>query len=58
VRTSLKKEPVNPPNPKTQKEIHTNSVFNELGLVGKLTTRSRTPHRETPISNKVGRSKV
>jgi hypothetical protein len=34
------------------------SVFNELGLVGKLTTRSRTSHRKTPINNKVGRSKV
>jgi hypothetical protein len=34
------------------------SVFNELGLVGKLTTRTRTSHRETPISNKVGRIKV
>jgi hypothetical protein len=38
--------------------MHTNSVFNELGLVGKLTKRSRTSPRETPISNKVGRSKV
>jgi hypothetical protein len=38
--------------------MHTNSVFNELGLVGKLTTSSRTSHRETPISNKVGRRKV
>jgi hypothetical protein len=34
------------------------SVFNELGLVGKLTTRSRTSHRKIPISNKVGISKV
>jgi hypothetical protein len=31
------------------------SVFNELGLVGKLTTSSRTSHRETPISNEVGK---
>jgi hypothetical protein len=38
--------------------MHTNIVFNELGLVGKLTTSSRTTHRETPISNKVGRRKV
>jgi hypothetical protein len=35
-----------------------NSVFDELGLVGKVTTISRTSHRETPISNKIGRSKV
>jgi hypothetical protein len=35
-----------------------NSIFNELGLVGKLTTSPRTSHRETPISNKVGRSIV
>jgi hypothetical protein len=35
-----------------------NSVFNELGLVGKLTTSSRTSRRETPISNKVWISKV
>ena len=38
--------------------MHMKSVFNELGLVGKLTTRSRTSHRKTPIINKVGRSKV
>jgi hypothetical protein len=35
-----------------------NFVFSELGLVGKITTSSRTSQRETPISNKVGRSKV
>jgi hypothetical protein len=34
------------------------SVFNELGLVGKLTTRSRTSHRKTPRTNKLGRCKV
>jgi hypothetical protein len=38
--------------------MHTKSVFNELGLVGKLTTSSRTSHRETSISNKIERSKV
>jgi hypothetical protein len=38
--------------------MHKNFVFNELGLVRKLTTSSRTSQRETPISNKVGRSKV
>jgi hypothetical protein len=35
-----------------------NSLFNGLGLVGKLATSSRASHRETLISNKVGRSKV
>jgi hypothetical protein len=38
--------------------MHTKSVFNEIGLVGKLTTSSRTSHREKPISNKLMRSKV
>jgi hypothetical protein len=32
--------------------MHTNSGFNELGLVGKLPTRPRTSHRETKISKK------
>jgi hypothetical protein len=58
VRTSHRKELVNPPNPKMQYEMHTNFIFNELGLVGKLTTSSRTSQREIPISNKVGRIKV
>jgi hypothetical protein len=58
VRTSHRKEPLKPPNLKTQKEMHMKSVFNELGLVEKLKTSPRTSHRETPISNKVGRSKV
>jgi hypothetical protein len=35
-----------------------NSIFDELGLVGKLTTSSSDSHRETPIRNKLGRSKV
>jgi hypothetical protein len=35
-----------------------NSIFNELGLVGKLATRPRTSDRETKISNKIGRNKV
>jgi hypothetical protein len=35
-----------------------NYVFDELGLVGKLATSSRTSHRKTPIRNKVERSKV
>jgi hypothetical protein len=38
--------------------MHTNSIFKDLGLVGKLAKSSRTSHRETPIRNKVGRSKV
>jgi hypothetical protein len=38
--------------------MHTNSIFDELGLVRKLTTRSRTADRETSISNKIGRCKV
>jgi hypothetical protein len=33
-------------------------VFNKLGLVGKLATRSRTSYKETPRSNKIGRCKV
>ena len=32
--------------------MHANSVFDELGLVVKLATSSRTSHRETPRSNK------
>lgn len=31
--------------------MHTNSVFDELGLVEELATSSRTSHRETPRSN-------
>jgi hypothetical protein len=38
--------------------VHTNSAFDELGLVGKLTKRTRTSHGETPRSNKLGRYKV
>ena len=38
--------------------MHTNSVFDELGLVEEIATSSRTSHRETPRSNKIGRSKV
>jgi hypothetical protein len=34
------------------------SVFDELGLVGKVATRSRTSQREIPRSNKIGRCKV
>ena len=32
--------------------MHVNSVFDELGLVVKLATSSRTSHREIPRSNK------
>jgi hypothetical protein len=38
--------------------MHTDSVFDELGLVGKLATSTRTSHGDTPRSNKVGRCKV
>jgi hypothetical protein len=38
--------------------MHTNSVFNEPGLVVKLATSSRTSHKETPRRNKIGRWKV
>jgi hypothetical protein len=51
-------EPVKPANLKMQKKMQTNSVFDEFGLVGKLTTSSRTSHRETPICNKVERSEI
>jgi hypothetical protein len=33
--------------------MHTDSVFDELGLVGKLATRTGTSHGETPRSNKL-----
>jgi hypothetical protein len=38
--------------------MHLDSVFDELGLVGKLETRTRTSHKETKISKKIGRCKV
>ena len=38
--------------------MHTDSVFDELGLVVKLATSSRTSHRETPRSNKNMESKA
>jgi hypothetical protein len=38
--------------------MHTNFVFDELRLVGKLTTVTKSSHKETPISSKTGRSKV
>jgi hypothetical protein len=38
--------------------MHTNSVFNELGIFGELSTSSRTSHREIPIIKKIGRIKV
>jgi hypothetical protein len=38
--------------------MHLDSVFDELGLVGKLATRSRTSYKETPRSNNIGRCKV
>jgi hypothetical protein len=38
--------------------MHLYSVFDELGLVGKLATSRRTLYKETPRSNKLGRCKV
>jgi hypothetical protein len=38
--------------------MHTNSVFDDLGLVGKLATSTRTSNGEKPRRNKVGRCKV
>ena len=38
--------------------MHTNSVFDELGLVEEIETSSRTSHIETPRSNKIGICKV
>jgi hypothetical protein len=32
--------------------MYTDSVFDELGLIEKLATRSRTSHRERPRSDK------
>jgi hypothetical protein len=37
--------------------MHLDSVLDELGLVGKLATRSRTSYKETPRSEKIERSK-
>jgi hypothetical protein len=35
--------------------MHTDFIFNEIGLVEKLATISRTSHRETPrIYNNIG----
>jgi hypothetical protein len=38
--------------------MYLDSIFNELGLVGKLATSSRNSHREIPRSNKEGICKV
>jgi hypothetical protein len=38
--------------------MHTDSIFDELGLVRKLTKSTRTSHGETPRTNKLGRCKV
>jgi hypothetical protein len=37
--------------------MHLDSVFNELGLVGKLATSSRTSYKEKTRSDKIGRCK-
>jgi hypothetical protein len=39
-----KDEPIKPPTPKTQYDIHEKSVFDELELVMEITTSSRTSH--------------
>jgi hypothetical protein len=56
--TFQSKEPVKPLNSKRNRRCIMDSVFDELGLVGKLATSSRTSHREIPRSNKIGRCKV
>jgi hypothetical protein len=38
--------------------MYLDSVFDKLGLVGKLATSSKTPYKKTPRSNKIGRCKV
>jgi hypothetical protein len=38
--------------------MHLDSVFNELGLVGKLATSTRTSYKETTRRNKIERCKV
>jgi hypothetical protein len=38
--------------------MHTDSVFDELGLVGKIAKSTRTSHGETPRIKKLGRCKV
>jgi hypothetical protein len=38
--------------------MHLDSIFNELGLIGKLAKSSRTSHREIPRSNKESICKV
>jgi hypothetical protein len=38
--------------------MHLDSVFDELGLVGKLATIKRISYKETPRNNKIGRCKV
>jgi hypothetical protein len=38
--------------------MHLDLIFNKLGFVEKLATRSRTSYKETPRRNKIGRCKV
>jgi hypothetical protein len=38
--------------------MHLDSIFDELGLIENIATSSRTSHKETPRSNKIGRCKV
>jgi hypothetical protein len=54
VKTSLKKESVKTCKLKNAiKEAYEFCFFDEPGFVGKLTTRSRTSHGETPRSKKI-----
>jgi hypothetical protein len=38
--------------------MHLDSIFDKLGLVGKLETSSRTSYKETPKSKRIERCKV
>jgi hypothetical protein len=48
---SIKDKPLKPSTPKTQKVFHPKTVFDELGIVVKITTRSKNSHREKPNKN-------
>jgi hypothetical protein len=48
---SIKDKLLKPSTPKTQKVFHPKTVFDELGIVIKLTTSSKTSHREKPNKN-------
>ena len=50
-KTFLKRRTGKPPISKTQQVFHTKTVFDELELAMKITTSSKTPHRENPNKN-------